>query len=1082
MSRVPTLTTVEETIDSRFDGTAADIETGDFNGDGLTDVVITKMIYPFRQFSVDTEILLNDGQGGLVNGTEAMLAGDQAWTMFGQEIEVADFNGDGVDDIFVADQGFIGRDGNLPGNLNLLLLSDGSGGMVNATAQALPLFYDVSTSATSGDVDGDGDIDLFVGNTWGNNKIPPYLLLNDGNGNFDYSNDRLPADVLDVDLRQYTDTELVDMDGDGDLDLVMGAGAQYQNPNLILMNDGSGSFKTKVTLPDKPFSNYGIVQDLAVGDLNGDGLNDLVINYTDPSRQGNATQIVLQTSTGTFVDATQTHWPSFVESGPPAAKVTLVDLDDDGDLDIALEMENTGIRYYSNNGTGAFTPRQLDLDGGDKFVIADINGDRSPDIVSTIERSNKSAEYQIQLNEHWPSVIEGEDGGTTITITDQDGSRVTGGDGDDTVHGGPGPDSVAGGDGDDTLNGAGGPDTLQGQNGNDTLNGGAGGDRLDGGNGGDTADYDGSPGGVSVDLSTGQTGGGDAEGDRLADIEHVSGSDHADTLTGDDGENTLSGKGGDDTLAGGDGDDTLDGGAGDDTLNGEDGNDTLTGGPGADALDGGAWWDAISYRLSDEGVTVSLADGTAEGGDAEGDTITNVEEIIGSAHDDRLTGNDESNRLQGGDGDDTLDGRGGSDHLVGGPGRDTADYGTATDDLVIDMTRNRGGLTVQRPDGDDLLEGIEGVIGGSGDDRLTGDTEENLLVGGPGQDTLHGREADDILRGGPGDDALHGGSGNDTADFSDGSGATVDLSEDRPTGSASGVGTDTLASIENVIGTATADSLTGDHRDNVLIGGGGDDRLRGNDGDDPLDGGSGADRIDGGDGNDTVGAGDGADTVSGGDGNDTIDGDDGDDILAGDGGDDTIDGGAGVDTISGGDGDDTLIGGDGEDELTGGRGNDVLRGGVGSDRLLGNQGDDSLIGGAGADHLGGGAGNDSLDGGDEDDRLIGYTGDDTLSGGRGDDVLDGGEGSDSLTGGAGQDTFYFARSGGGIDRIVDFSIDDADIIRITGTGLDTWSELREAYAVTMQAGDLRIEFDTGNILILEGVTDQDVGSTDFEIS
>ena len=63
MSRVPTLTTVEETIDSRFDGTAADIETGDFNGDGLTDVVITKMMYPFRQFSVDTEILLNDGQG-----------------------------------------------------------------------------------------------------------------------------------------------------------------------------------------------------------------------------------------------------------------------------------------------------------------------------------------------------------------------------------------------------------------------------------------------------------------------------------------------------------------------------------------------------------------------------------------------------------------------------------------------------------------------------------------------------------------------------------------------------------------------------------------------------------------------------------------------------------------------------------------------------------------------------------------------------------------------------------------------------------------------------------------------------------
>ena len=130
------------------------------------------------------------------------------------------------------------------------------------------------------------------------------------------------------------------------------------------------------------------------------------------------------------------------------------------------------------------------------------------------------------------------------------------------------------------------------------------------------------------------------------------------------------------TLTGTAGDDTLEGGIGDDTLNGLAGNDTLIGGAGADALDGGTDTDTASYAGSSAAVTVSLVAGaTNTGGDAEGDTLSNIENLTGSAHDDSLTGNDFGNDLSGGAGADTLN---------GGRGRRYADR------------RRRGGRTGRR--------------------------------------------------------------------------------------------------------------------------------------------------------------------------------------------------------------------------------------------------------------------------------------------------------------------------------------------------------------------------------------------------
>ena len=268
-----------------------------------------------------------------------------------------------------------------------------------------------------------------------------------------------------------------------------------------------------------------------------------------------------------------------------------------------------------------------------------------------------------------------------------------------TYDGTPDDDVLLGGDDDDILSGMAGDDTLRGGPGNDVLEGGAGADELDGGEDGglrdilgtlrgdiwgDTATYVHSDAGVTIDLAMGTAQGGHAEGDTLTGIESVRGSDHADMLVARNDNpatpateelpegSTLYGQKGDDTLRGGTGADLLWGGKGDDVLMGGANNwDYLEGGFGADVIDGGDGFDFAGYELSDAGVTIDLATGAAEGGHAEGDTLTGIEGVFGSSHADHLSGDAGGNLLNSGDGDDTLAGGAGDDwQLQGGAGAD----------------------------------------------------------------------------------------------------------------------------------------------------------------------------------------------------------------------------------------------------------------------------------------------------------------------------------------------------------------------------------------------------------------------------
>ncbi|WP_447768703.1 retention module-containing protein [Pseudomonas kilonensis] len=152
------------------------------------------------------------------------------------------------------------------------------------------------------------------------------------------------------------------------------------------------------------------------------------------------------------------------------------------------------------------------------------------------------------------------------------------------------------------------------------------------------------------------------------------------TLTGTTGDDVLIAGNGDNTLNAGDGNDILSAGSGNNTLHGEAGNDLLYSGAGNDLLDGGTGNDTASYAHATAGVTVNLGLLAAQNTVGAGtDTLTGIENLVGSNFNDTLTGDGASNRINGGLGHDVLNGGGGDDLLIGGLGNNTLTGGSGAD-------------------------------------------------------------------------------------------------------------------------------------------------------------------------------------------------------------------------------------------------------------------------------------------------------------------------------------------------------------------------------------------------------------------
>ncbi|NMF96070.1 calcium-binding protein [Aromatoleum toluolicum] len=214
--------------------------------------------------------------------------------------------------------------------------------------------------------------------------------------------------------------------------------------------------------------------------------------------------------------------------------------------------------------------------------------------------------------------------------------------------------------------------------------------------------------------------------------------------------------------------------------------------------------DTVHYDDSSKKVTVNLTNGTSRGQGT--DTLTGIENIVGSRGSDNITGSDLDNVLDGNDGNDKLFGLAGDDELLGGKGNDH-------------------------------------LTGGDGDDDLLGDKGNDHLDGGAGNDFLDGDDGNDKLTGGEGDDEIHGGSGNDNIIAGNGF---------------------------NIVDAGSGnDKVTAGDNDDIIDAGSGNDTIMAGAGNDDIFGGAGKDNIKAGDGDDFIDGGADADNMAGGAGNDT---------------------------------------------------------------------------------------------------------------------------------------------------------------------------------------------------------------------
>lgn len=409
--------------------------------------------------------------------------------------------------------------------------------------------------------------------------------------------------------------------------------------------------------------------------------------------------------------------------------------------------------------------------------------------------------------------------------------------------------------------------------------------------------------------------------------DEIQGDETDDLIDGQAGDDIINGEGGDDQLSGGFGNDVLTGGKGNDILNGGAGDDVIFGGAGSDTNIGGSGNDTINYSGSGGGFILDFENGLFSGGDAEDDTLEEIETVIGSNFNDTIIGSNEAETFYGGAGDDTLNGNAGNDVLAGGAGADILQGGAGQDvvsyedsnaAIMVDLVNQvaSGGTA----DGDQISE-FEGAIGSDYADTLIGDEGANILRGGAGADIIFGGGADDIIEGGAGIDTLDGGTGNDTLDYSNSAAAvSVNLGQGLATGGDAEA--DNFTNFENISGSALNDTLIGDAGDNIILGNEGDDYILATSGADVIHGGAGADTLDFSNATESLTADLGTFSFAGGLANnltalsiENITGTNYNDHLTGNDADNTFIAGAGDDLIEGAAGDDYLDGGDGTNDI-----------------------------------------------------------------------------------------------------------------------------------------------------------------------
>ena len=352
-----------------------DIQRADLNGDGWQDFYLVMWAGDHNELDwAPTSYVfafLNDGDGNFILSNELFPEGNPCFagtectntTTHNKGVLVADFNGDGLDDIYNGSNFVLSNNGKFYNHTDRIPTE-----LSQACGDAFCFTHDAYTS----DVEGDGDLDIFLPISQpdlNHVEVPWTMLMNDGTGNFSI-NQNFP-DVTDSIFA--TTAVIGDFDNDGSGDVAVGwfkpgqnsAFSQtYENSaGAVFWNDGQNDWSVRPwsELPDNYYGSNGNANDMEVIDFNNDGLLDIVLASTkhDPYYDGRMIQFFVNNGDGTFGDVTGTYntntkYANGLSNGfwNGDGQLHIIDFDADGDLDIVDSVRGS---YVLLNENGSFS-------------------------------------------------------------------------------------------------------------------------------------------------------------------------------------------------------------------------------------------------------------------------------------------------------------------------------------------------------------------------------------------------------------------------------------------------------------------------------------------------------------------------------------------------------------------------------------------------------------------------------------------------------------------------------------------------------------------------------------------------------
>ena len=404
----------------------------DIDGDGRDDILAGGLDFidrrPEDRFTKATlRVFVGEGDGSFRHAPELIEGTIDARVPI---VVAADLNGDRRPDLAVFDGGaYVNSLGY--GNPPQLFLSGRDGRLrpSDALADAVrrehemrpdPLYSGLADlhvkTATSGDIDGDGDVDLWVDSIGGAN-VSSHFMVNNGDGTFTVDEARAPPELRYnwPEAWYHLAGHLVDLDNDSDLDLALAQNRGIRplivnQSSIVLLNDGTGHYPARIELPRPAFADGFTVAAQTHFDVDADGLQDLLLVHTRNDDgppdvipwTGRYVQVLVNRGGTSFADETRT-WmgdqsattPERTPDGNPLqyidAAPTMRDVDLDGCPDLVMTLSGP-VRaesplVYRNDGSGRFramspVPFAGSTDHfGVKAVPADVNGDGAIDFV-----------------------------------------------------------------------------------------------------------------------------------------------------------------------------------------------------------------------------------------------------------------------------------------------------------------------------------------------------------------------------------------------------------------------------------------------------------------------------------------------------------------------------------------------------------------------------------------------------------------------------------------------------------------------------------------------------------------------------